>query len=72
MGEAVKGLSQKVEAVEADVRRTKAEVSGATGAAVEAAVKRAATGSATGGAAKEQPATVPQPIPGGGSVITVF
>lgn len=72
LGEAVKGLSQKVEAVEADVRRTKAEVSGATGAAVEAAVKRAATGSATGGAAKEQPATVPQPIPGGGSVITVF
>eukprot|EP00946_MAST-07B_sp_MAST-7B-sp1_P000738 g738.t1 len=49
LGEAVQGLSQKVEEVEADVRRTKALANGATGPAVEAAAKAAATGSATGG-----------------------
>merc|ERR1711871_499202 len=72
LGEAVQGLSQKVEKVEADVRRTKAEVNGATGAAVERAAKIAATGSATGGetdtAAEETAPT--QQIPKG-HVITV-
>jgi hypothetical protein len=79
LGEAVKGLSQKVDAVEADVRRTKAEVNGATGAAVEATAKVAAkvpaTGGATGGAtgaAEKAQQDIPQPIPGGGTVITVF